>query len=92
MLTVERDHFRRAALEIGQSGENDTLPYDIDASFIQDKADLLSQICFSLYESVNSKSVEDARIFMSGLKIESERPLVPAGSHGFRITTKIHPF
>lgn len=30
MLTVNREHFTRAALEIGQSGENDTLPYDID--------------------------------------------------------------
>ena len=92
MLTVERDHFRRAALEIGQSGENDTLPRDIEARFVQDKADRLSQICFNLFEDINSKSVKCAAKFMNGLEIGSERLLVPAGSHGFRITTKIHPF
>lgn len=92
MLTVEREHFRRAALEIGQSGENDTLPYDIDAGFIRDKADNLAQMCFQFFESVDAKSVKDAAAYMNGLTIGSERLLVPAGSHGFRITTKIHPF
>lgn len=29
---------------------------------------------------------------MNGLNIGSERLLVPSGPHGFRITTKIHPF
>ncbi len=29
---------------------------------------------------------------MNGLTITSERLLVPSGSHGFRITAKIHPF
>lgn len=92
MLTVEQEHFRRAALEIGKSGENDTLPYDIDAGFIRDKADELSEICIRLFESVNARSVKDAAGFMNELTIGSERLLVPAGSHGFRITTKIHPF
>lgn len=92
MISVERDHFRRAAIEIGQSGENDTLPYDIDAGFIRDKAEELSQICILLFESVNEKSANDAAGFMNELTIGSERLLVPAGSHGFRITTKIHPF
>jgi len=82
----------RAAIEIGQSGENDTLPYDIDASFIRDKADDLSQICFHLFQSVDAKSIKDAAAFMNALTIGSERLLVPAGSHGFRITAKIHPF
>ena len=29
---------------------------------------------------------------MNELTVGSERLLVPSGSHGFRITTKIHPF
>ena len=92
MLTIERDHFRKAAIEIGHSGENDTLPYDIDASFIRDKADELSQICMRLFEHIDSMSSSDAAKFVNELTIGSERILVPAGSHGFRITTKIHPF
>ena len=92
MLTVEEDHFRRAAMEIGQSGENDTLPYDVDASFIRDKADCLAHICFHLFESIDEKSPKEARKLVNELTIGSERLLVPAGSHGFRITTKISPF
>lgn len=92
MLIVEQEHFRRAALEIGQSGENDTLPYDIDAGFIRDKADDLAQICFQLFEQIDGKSIKNAASFVNELTIGSERLLVPAGSHGFRITTKIHPF
>lgn len=92
MLSVKIEHFQRAALEIGQSGENDTLPYDIDAGFIRDKAEELAKICFQFFERVDVKSVKDAAAFMNELTIASERLLVPAGSHGFRITTKIHPF
>jgi hypothetical protein len=91
-LEVIRDHFLRAALEIGQSGENDTLPYDVDAAFIRDKSEELSQICFNLFRLIDSKSAQEAAAFMSGLTIGSERILAPSGSHGFRITTKIHPF
>ena len=92
MLVVEKDHFRRAAVEIGQSGENDTLPYDIDASFIRDKADELSEICIRLFQDIDARTPENAAGFVNGLTLGSERLLVPAGSHGFRITTKIHPF
>lgn len=92
MSSVNIEHFKRAALEIGQSGENDTLPYDIDAGFIRDKADALAEICIRLFQNVNGKSVKDAAAFINELTIGSERLLVPAGSHGFRITTKIHPF
>lgn len=91
-LKVRRDHFSNAALEIGQSGENDTLPYDIDASFIRDNNDALSQICFDLYNSINAQPEHDALSFLHELTVPSERLLAPSGSHGFRITTKIHPF
>ncbi len=92
VLDVTRDHFLRAAYEIGQNGENDTLPYDIDAAFIRDKAESLSQISFDLFQTIDAKSVKDAAGFINGLAIGSERLLTPSGSHGFRITTKIHPF
>lgn len=91
-MEVQREHFLKAALEIGQSGENDTLPYDIDAAFIKVKSNDLSQVCFGLFQSIEAKSAKEAATFMNGLTIGAERLLVPSGSHGFRISTRIHPF
>ncbi len=91
-LQVSQDHFRRAALEIGKSGENDTLPYDIDAGFIRDRAEDLSRICFNLFESINARTQKNAAGYVNELTIGAERLLTPSGSHGFRITTRIHPF
>jgi hypothetical protein len=92
MIKVTKDHFLRAAKEIGQSGDNDTLPYDIDCQFIKEQAEKLSALCISLFERIDSETPRDAANFMNGLTIASERLLVPSGTHGFRITTKIHPF
>lgn len=92
MIKVERRHFLRSALEIGHSGDNDTLPYDLDAAFIKDKADDLAALCLALFQGVETGAVGKPANFMNGLSIGSERLLVPSGSHGFRITTKIHPF
>lgn len=92
IMEVKREHFVQAALEIGKSGDNDTLPYDIDSSFVRDKAEGLSQICFELFRLLDSKSFKDAKNFINELTIGSERLLAPSGSHGFRITTKLHPF
>ena len=91
-VEVNEAHFLQAALEIGQNGENDTLPYDIDASFIRDKSTDLANICFDLFAVINTKTVKDAAAFVNELTIGAERLLAPSGSHGFRITTKIHPF
>lgn len=91
-MEVSESHFLRAALEIGQSGDNDTLPYDIDAAFIRDKSDELAHICFGLFKTIDQKSRKDAVAFVSELTVGAERLLVPSGAHGFRITTKIHPF
>ncbi len=92
MVKVQIDHFIRAALEIGQSGDNDTLPYDLDAGFIKDKATDLAALCLGLFQGVETGAVGKPATFMNGLAIVSERLLVPSGPHGFRITTKIHPF
>jgi hypothetical protein len=92
MIKVEKAHFLRAAADIGQSGENDTIPYDIDAAFIKAKSEELSDICISLFSDLDSGKVKKPVNFMNGLTIVSERLLAPSGSHGFRITAKIHPF
>lgn len=91
-LKVLRDHFFKAALEIGQSGENDTLPYDIDAGFIRDKSENFADICFALFQEVEGKNTSEARALLNELPVVAERLLAPSGSNGFRITTKIHPF
>lgn len=91
-MQISRDHFLRAAVEIGQSGDNDTLPYDIDAGFIRDKSDVLADICFALFQGIDQKSISEARTLLNELTVVAERLLAPAGSNGFRITTKIHPF
>ncbi|MEQ9348419.1 MAG: RNA-directed DNA polymerase [Thalassospira sp.] len=91
-MQVTRDHFKRAAMEIGQGGENDTLPYDFDASFVRDQSDHLSKICYDLFKKIDAFNDKNAAAFVNELSIGSERLLVPSGSHGFRITTKIDPF
>lgn len=91
-MKVKRKHFHWAALEIGQSGENDTLPYDFDAAFVRDRADDLAGICTELFKHIEALGSKERATFMNGLTIGSERLLVPTGSHGFRITTKIHVF
>jgi hypothetical protein len=90
--SIKQDHFYRAALEIGQAGENDTLPYDVDARFVKDNAENLAAICFDFFKTVETRPKKQALDFMSGLNVGSERLLTATGSHGFRITTKIHPF
>jgi len=91
-LQVSRDHSLRAALAIGQSGENDTLPYDIDAGFIRDRAEVFADIYFTLFQEIDGKSFDKAKGFLNELTVGAERLLAPSGSNGFRITTKIHPF
>ncbi|WP_421760659.1 RNA-directed DNA polymerase [Devosia sp.] len=92
MFKVEKEHFLRAAIEIGHSGDNDTLPYDLEAAFIKDKAADLAALCMHLFQSVDSGAFGKPASFMNGLAIAAERLLVPSGPHGFRFTTKIHSF
>jgi len=89
---IIREHFLRAALEIGQNGDNDTLPYDIEAQFTKDRAEPLADLCYEFFLSLEGVSRKKAAAVLNGLTVGSERLLTPTGSHGFRITTKIHPF
>jgi len=92
MATVTLDHFKRAATDIAESGDNDTLPFDIDTRFIAENKNELARIAFDTFQALETKGGKNAVQFIDSLQIFSERLLVPAGPAGFRITTKIHPF
>jgi len=92
MTNVALEHFKRAAADIGANGDNDTLPFDEDNRFVQNMQSELAEIAFEYFCMIeglgNTKAVKE----INGLQIFSERLLVPTGSAGFRITTKLHPF
>lgn len=92
MGEVSVDHFKRAAADVGANGDNDTLPFDIDARFVKDKQESLAEVAFGYFERVSSLGKVEARKAVNSLEVFSERLLVPTGAAGFRITTKIHPF
>lgn len=91
-MTVKLEHFNRAALEIGENSDNDTLPYEIDAQFVKENAESLSSIAYKFFVEVDKKGEKAAAEYVNGLHVFSERLLVPTGAAGFRVTTKIHPF
>lgn len=92
MPSVTYAHFLRAAAEIGANGDNDTLPFDVDVKFVNDSQDGIANIAFSFYQRLCDLSDDDLRGKIRELDVFSERLLVPAGSAGFRISTKLHPF
>lgn len=92
MSVVTLGHFRRAAADVGANGDNDTLPFDIDVKFINDKQAEIAEIAYTFYERLTALPEETLRGRIRALDVFAERLLVPVGSAGFRITTKIHPF
>ena len=103
MTDVTIGHFERAAVDIGSHGDNDTLPFDIDNRFIKENSNKLAAIAYEYYcrlehkspkKDANSVEKTHKRVAraINTLQIFSERLLVPTGSDGFRISTKIHPF
>ena len=92
MPDVTLDHFKRAAVDIGAHGDNDTLPFDIDNRFIKENPDALADIAYEYFCELDNKPHKDAVRAINALQIFSERLLVPTGPAGFRITTKLHPF
>src|SRR6266404_1651557 len=91
MPDVRLDHFKRAAIDIGAHGDNDTLPFDIDTRFVKENEDALADLAFTYTKKLlaRKKSVPKE---VGSLAIFSERLLAPTGASGFRIATKIHPF
>jgi hypothetical protein len=92
MATAKLEHFHKASLEIGENGDNDTLPYEIDSQFVKENAEAVSDIAYRFFCEVDKKTEKAAADYVNGLQIFSERLLVPTGASGFRVTTKIHPF
>lgn len=91
-MTVTLDHFRRAIADISAHGDNDTLPFDVDNRFVADNSAKLAELGFSFSQEVEKATKKGALGLIDSLSVFSERLLVPAGSAGFRITTKIQPF
>lgn len=92
MGAVRLNHFQRAAAEIGTNGDNDTLPFDCDTSFVNEKQVELANLAFHFCQSLEKSDSKDAAKKINQLAVFSERLLVASGQTGFRITTKIHPF
>jgi Reverse transcriptase (RNA-dependent DNA polymerase) len=92
MPYVTLDDFKRAAADIAAHGDNDTLPFDADDRFIAGSQDAVAQLAFNYSEELEKLSKKGAKNEVESLTVFSERLLVPTGSAGFRITTKIHPF
>jgi len=90
MITIE--HFKRAIADISMHGDNDTLPLDSDKDFVKSNQSALADIAHELSHSIEGGSVKEARNKIDSANIFSERLLAPAGSNGFRVVTKIHPF
>lgn len=88
---VTFEHFLKAAKEIAQHGDNDTLPFDIDNRFIAECDRELATIAMQLFEYLDSENAEKTIRSLGELTIFNERLLTPSGSSGFRVTTKIHP-
>ncbi len=92
MSEVKLKHFELAAADLGAHGDNDTLPFDIDIRFIKDCQKPLAEMAFEYFKKLDSMTPQKAAEEIASLEIFSERLLVPTGSAGFRITTKLHPF
>lgn len=92
MTVVTLEHFKRAAVDIGANGDNDTLPFDIDIRFVKDKHEELAGMAHRYFEELEKGNAANAKSQIDSLQVFSERLLVPTGSTGFRITTKLDPF
>ena len=93
MLKPELRHFERAAREIAEHGDNDTLPFDIDIRFCRDEAQALALVAYGFYSELrDSKAAKDNHDRIAELHVYSERLLAPSGPTGFRVITKIHLF
>jgi reverse transcriptase-like protein len=92
MPAVTLAHFERATADVGANGDNDTLPFDIDVKFVNEQQEQIAEIAHAFYERLSRLPEDDLRGQIRALDVFAERLLVPAGSSGFRIATKIHPF
>jgi hypothetical protein len=92
MSHLRPNHFERAIADIAAHGDNDTLPFDIDNRFISDRRRELAEIAFGYSQELDKCGRKYAKNAIDSLVVFSERLLVPTGTAGFRITTKIQLF
>lgn len=92
MHNVRLDHFQRAAADVGENGDNDTLPFDMDVRFVKENQSELAALAWDFFQKLRALPEEALRGRIRSLPVFFERLLVPAGASGFRISTKIHPF
>lgn len=92
MATPTLLHFERAAREIAEHGDNDTLPFDVDTKFCGDKATELAAIAYGFYVELRNGNFNENHSRMASMSIFSERLLAPSGYTGFRVVTKIQLF
>jgi hypothetical protein len=92
MSEVTLQHFKRAALDIGSHGDNDTLPFDLDTRFVQQRHAEFAGMAFAFYEELRCDDKKNSSRKVAELGVFNERLLAPTGPAGFRVTTKIHPF
>ena len=92
MSAVTRDHLLRAAVDIGAHGDNDTLPFDVDNTFIKEQQNSLVDLAYDFSCELAQNTAKSAKNIIESATIFSERLLTPSGPSGFRIVTKLHPF
>lgn len=61
MAAITRNHFKRAAADIGAHGDNDTLPFDIDNRFVKEKQDELVDLAYALSNELAQGNAKRAR-------------------------------
>ena len=92
MAAITKDHFKRAAADVGTHGDNDTLPFDIENRFVKEAQDELADLAFVLSNELSKGGNKGAKNAIDSATIFAERLLAPVGPSGFRIVTKMHPF
>ena len=85
MASVTLEHFKRAAVDIGSHGDNDTLPFDIDNRFIKENYEILAVLAHDYFITLDNGSHEQAARAINALHLFSERLLVPTGRRALEL-------
>lgn len=86
MNKISLNHFERAVADIVENGDNDTLPFDMDRRFMEERHKELSKIAFGYFQRLGKADVKAAVNAINSLDLFSERLLTPTGPTGFRIS------
>lgn len=73
MSEVRLQHFRRATADIGANGDNDTLPFDVDVRFINERQEALADLADTYCQELNSLNKKKVKDTINSLEVFSER-------------------